>query len=156
MRMTFAAVALLMATGVMAAPPNPADRAALEKLALDSDRDWDAKALDSFTAHHTADGTVRIAGGETIVGEAAMRSYFGRAFANRPEGFRHVSKVEAIEMIDPDTAVADSYVRVEQRQPDGSWILRRDFRTYSVVVRSKDGWRLRSVRASPLPPKLAA
>lgn len=156
MRMTFAAVVLLMATGATAAPPNPADRAALERLALESDRAWDAKALDRFTAHHTSDGTVRIAGGETIVGEAAMREYFGRAFAARPDGFRHVSTVEAIEMLDPDTAVADSYVRVEQRQPDGRWALRRDFRTYSVVVRSKDGWRLRSVRASPLPPKPAA
>ena len=156
MRMTFAAVALLMATGVMAAPPNAADRAALEKLALDSDRDWDAKALDSFTAHHTEDGSVRIAGGEPIVGEAAMRAYFGRAFAARAESFRHVSKIENIEMIDRDTAVADSYVRVERRHADGNWALQRDFRTYSVVVRSKDGWKLRSVRASPLPPKPAA
>lgn len=157
MRMMFAAASMLLAaSAAMAAPPSAADRAALEKLALDSDRDWDAKALDSFTAHHTADGTVRIAGGETIVGEAAMRAYFGRAFAARPEGFRHVSTVEAIEMLDPNTAVADSYVRVERRQADGSWGLQRDFRTYSVVVRSKDGWRLRSVRASPLPPKPAA
>ena len=156
MRKTFAAVVLLMATGAMAAPPSATDRAALEKLALDSDRDWDAKALESFTAHHTPDGSVRIAGNEPIIGNAAMRAYFGRAFAARAEGFRHVSKVENIEMIDRDTAVADSYVRVERRQPDGSWALQRDFRTYSVAVRSKDGWRLRSVRASPLPPKPAA
>ena len=156
MRMTFAAVALMMSTGVMAAPPSAPDRAALEKLALDSDRDWDARAVDRFMAHHTPDGSVRIAGGEPIVGEAAMRAYFGRAFAARAQGFRHVSKVENIEMIDRDTAVADSYVRVERRQPDGNWALQRDFRTYSVVVRSKDGWKLRSVRASPLPPKPAA
>lgn len=157
MRMMIGAAALLMAaTGAVAAPPSPADRAALEKLARDSDRDWDAKALDSFTSHHSRDGTVRIADAPAIVGEAAMRAYFGRAFANRPDGFRHVSTMESAEMLDADTAVADTYVRVERRLPDGSWALQRDFRTYSVVVRSNGAWKLRAVRASPLPPKPAA
>ena len=157
MRKMFAAAAMLLtAAAATATPPSAADRAALEKLALASDRDWDAKALASFTAHHTPDGSVRIAGNEPIVGEAAMRVYFGRAFAARAEGFRHVSKLENVEMIDRDTAVADSYVRVERRQADGSWALQRDFRTYSVVVRSNGGWKLRTVRASPLPPKPAA
>ena len=85
-----------------------------------------------------------------------MRSYFGRAFAARPDGFRHVSRVEGIELLDPDTALADTHVRVERRQPDGSWALQREFRSYSVIVRSKDGWRLRSVRAAPLPARPAA
>lgn len=150
------AALLMMATGALAAAPSASERAALEKLALDSDRDWDTKALDRFTAHHTPDGSVRIGGNPAIVGTAAMRAYFGRAFAARPEGFRHVSKLESVEMIDPNTALADTYVRVEQRQADGNWALQRDFRTYSVVVRSKDGWKLRSVRASPLPPRPAA
>ncbi len=157
MRMMISAAALLMAaTGAMAAPPSAADRAALENLARESDRDWDAKALDSFTLHHTPDGSVRIAGAPAIVGEAALRAYFGRAFGNRPDGFRHVSTLEGVEMLDPNTAVADTYVRVERRQPDGSWALQRDFRTYSVVVRSNGEWKLRSVRASPLPPKPAS
>lgn len=150
------AVAMMAASCALAAPPSAADRAALETLALESDRDWDAKAVDRFMAHHTPDGSVRIAGAPPLVGDAAMRAYFGRVFGARPEGFRHVTKVENIEMIDRNTAVADSYVRVEQRQADGNWALQRDFRTYSVVVRSKGDWKLRSVRASPLPPKPAA
>ena len=157
MRMILATAAMLLLTnGAMAAPPSEADRAALEKLALDSDRDWDAKALDRFMTHHTGDSSVRIAGMPAIIGEAAMRAYFGRAFAARAEGFRHVSKLEGVELIDRDTALADTYVRVEQRQADGSWALQRDFRTYSVVVRSNGGWKLRSVRAAPLPAKPAA
>lgn len=153
MRPTLIAAGLLLATTTAAAatPPSAFDRDALERLALASDRDWDAKALDGFLSHHVADSSVRIAGDAAVVGTAAMRGYFGRAFAARPDGFRHVSTLENVDMLDHDTAVADTFVRVEQRQSDGGWALQRAFRTYVVAVRVDGAWKLRSVRAAPLP-----
>lgn len=152
MRLILAAtLSLLAASAAQAAAPSPADHAALERLALDSDRDWDAKALDRFLGHHVADSSVRIAGDAAVLGREAMRGYFGRAFAARPAGFRHVSTLEHVDMIGRDTAIVDTQVRVEQRQADGSWALQRTFRTYVVAVRANGEWKLRAVRAAPLP-----
>jgi len=151
-----ALVGLGMAAGAAAMPPSPGDRAALEKLAVDSDRAWDAKDIDRFAAHYSADGSVRMGGNDVITGEKAIREYFGRMFAARGDGFRHVSKVENLEMVGPDAVFADGHVRVERRQPDGSWQLLREFRNHSLVVRRKGEWRLRSVRAYPLPVRPAA
>lgn len=156
MRMILAAVALLMATGVMAAPPGPADRAALEKLAAENDAAWNAKQVDVIVGQYADGASLRLGGSAAHNGREAVRGYFTRAFGARQGKLRHVTQVDNLDMVTPDLVLADAHVRVERDNADGSVTLMREFRNHSVVVREGGVWRLRAVRAHPLPAKPGA
>jgi ketosteroid isomerase-like protein len=136
-----------------AAPPAAADQAAFERLAAANDGAWDRKDWRAMTAQYAPDGTLRV-GPEAvgISGSESIGKFFRESFARRGEGFRHVTRIDQVNMVRPDLAFADGYVRVEKADGD-KWVLVREFSSISLLVRSADGWKLHSVRALPWPQK---
>jgi uncharacterized protein (TIGR02246 family) len=144
-------MALALGGGAMAAPPAASDRAALERLAAANDAAWTAKDWAAITGQYVESGTLRVAPTAPIeVGRNSISRFFRASFERRPAGFRHVTRIDHIEMVAPDVAVADGYVRVE-RADAGGWTLVREFTSSSLVVRDGGQWKLHSVRATPLP-----
>lgn len=140
-----------VATGALAAPPSRMDDVALRALGAAADEAWDAKDADRMATYYADDATLLVggAGGEQL-GRAQVRAYFQRAFASRSGDLRHVSEIRCLQMLGPDMALTDVWVRVEARQPDGAWKPLRYFNNVSLAVREADGWKLRAVRAYPL------
>jgi uncharacterized protein (TIGR02246 family) len=145
----------LLATSALAAPPSRADQAALERLAAENDAAWDAANAEVISNQYAIDGNLKLGGTDLNDGRAAIQSYFERSFARRPAGLRHVSQVERIDMVTPNTAFADAHVRLERENADGSRTLLREFRNHSVLVRDGSTWRIRAVRSHPVPGKAA-
>jgi uncharacterized protein (TIGR02246 family) len=142
--------ALLSAAAVEAAPPPPADRAALEALAHQADLDWNERDVAGMAGHYTDDASLGL-NGQMLTGNSALADYFKTAFSRRPGTFRHITALEQVDLIRPDLAYSDAIVRVERAQPDGSWTLERTFRNTSIAVKQGGAWKLRSVRAYPMP-----
>ena len=140
------------AVSASAAPVPDADRSALQTVAAEADAAWNAKDAAAMSGQYVEDGSVRVgAGSARVEGREAVRAYFAAAFARRPAGFRHVTRIEGIEMIEPDVALAETLVRVERTGAAGGWELVREFKTDSLLVRDKGVWRMRAVRANPIP-----
>jgi len=154
MKMIFrtALVLLAVATTLPASAQSvsAADQAALLAVAARSDAVWNAKDTDGMAAIYAEDGMLRLASEAPLVGRAAMRDYFAAAFARRPDGFRHVTRLTVFQALSPDLVLTDSDVSVEQRQADGTWKVARRFRTNSVAMRQGRNWVLSAVRAIPL------
>lgn len=152
MRLCFllAVPSVLVSAALQAAPPPPADRVALEALAHQADLDWNEKDVSGMAAHYTDDASLGL-NGQMLTGNAALADHFKMAFLRRPGTFRHVTALEQVDLIRPDLAYSDATVRVEREQPDGSWALERTFRNTSIAVKQGGAWKLRSVRAYPLP-----
>lgn len=153
MKLTISCLALLMIanTGPLAAMPvSDLDRAALERLAAANDAAWNAKDVAAMAGQYAAHGSVRVSpASPTVEGNAAVSNFFGQAFGRRQGEFRHITTLDHLEEIAPGMAMADAGVRVEQQQPDGSWLLVRSFRNVSLVIREGGQWKLRAVRAIP-------
>lgn len=136
-------------TAASAAPPSVSDRAALERLAADNDAAWTAKDWARITGQYVESGTLRVAPTAPIeIGRAAIGRFFQASFERRPAGFRHVTRIDNIDMVTPNLAIADGYVRVERAEA-GEWTLVREFASNSVVMRDGGGWKIHSVRANP-------
>ena len=152
---------LLLALGLSgaaaaAAPPSPSDRAELERLAAANDSAWTAKDWATIAGQYVESGTLRVAPTAPIeIGRGAITRFFQASFERRPAGFRHVTRIDNIEMVAPGVAIADGYVRVERAAAEG-WTLLREFTSSSLVVRENGQWKLHSVRATPLPPAKAS
>ena len=145
-----AAAIALIGPPAMAAPVGDSDKISLEQLAAANDAAWGAKDVATMSGQYTADGTVRVSPqAPVIAGKAGVTTFFSEAFARRQGVHRHITKLDHMELIAPDMALADASVRVERQEPDGSWSLVRTFRNLTVAVRESDGWKLRAVRAIP-------
>ena len=143
------AMALIPQASV-AAPIGESDRKALEQLAAANDAAWGAKDTATMSAQYTEDGSLRVSPqAPVIAGQTNVAEFFAQAFARREGIHRHITSLDNIELIGPDTALADASVRVERQQPNGAWVLVRTFRNISLVVRNGGQWKLRSVRAIP-------
>jgi uncharacterized protein (TIGR02246 family) len=141
-----------LASLAQAAEPAPADVAALTALARAADAAWDAADAPRMSGLYTPDASLMVGGtGDVRGGREAVSAYFGEAFANRPAVMRHVTEVRRADLLAPDLALTDNFVRVEVRQADGAWREARRFHTVSLAERTAAGWRLRAVRAFPLP-----
>ena len=154
MRLTSKLLAIccaLYSASLAATPPSTADRAALLRLAAENDAAWTAKDTARILEQYAGTGTLQVGPTAPLqIGREAVGRFFVAAFERRPAGFRHVTRVEHIAMVAPGVAVADSHVLVE-RQEGGGWVLVRQFRNTSTVVREDGTWKLHSVRAAPLP-----
>jgi uncharacterized protein (TIGR02246 family) len=139
------------ATAALAGPPSSVDDAALRQLGAAADAAWDARDADRMATYYADDASLLVggAGGEQH-GRAQVQGYYQRAFAGRSGILRHVSEIRSLQMLGPDLALTDVWVRVEARQPDGSWKVVRTFNNVSVAAREADGWKLRAVRAYPV------
>lgn len=148
--------ATLVATSAIAAPPDAADFAAMKKLARLNDAAWDAGDANAISTGYVADGTLRLSDApEAFEGREAVRGYVVQSFAKRPAGFRHITKLDRVDMLTPDLAFTDASVRVEKSNPDGSWSLIREYRNNTIAVRQGKQWKLRTVRAYAQPAKPA-
>jgi uncharacterized protein (TIGR02246 family) len=146
-----AAAALLTPAAAAAAPPSPAEREALEALAARNDGAWNAADAVAVSADYASDGSLRLTGmAAALEGRDAVRAYFEKAFAARPATFRHVTRLQAIDMVAPGVALADAEVRVEQLK-EGRWELARRFLNHSVLKRDGGAWRIQAVRAHLVP-----
>lgn len=151
------AAALACATAVaapaLAAPPAPApaDAVALRLLAVAADEAWNAKDAPAMAAHYAADASLRVGAADAPDhrGRDAVRAYFAQAFAARAQDLRHVTHLKGMAQLTPDLVLSDADVRVEARQPDGSWKLVRRFNNVSLAAREGGGWKLKAVRAYP-------
>lgn len=139
------------ATAALAGPPSRTDEVALRALGAAADAAWDAKDADRMATYYADDASLLVsgAGGEQL-GRAQVQAYYQRAFASRSGDLRHVSEIRGLQMLGPDLALTDVWVRVEARQPDGVWKPMRYFNNVSLAVREAGGWKLRAVRAYPL------
>jgi uncharacterized protein (TIGR02246 family) len=145
----FAVVAAIAAPGHAEAPA-ALDLKALRDLADAADRAWNARDVDAMAAAYDVGATLRLAGGPEVRGREAIRGYFRTAFASRKDVMRHVTEIEAADLIRPGLALSDATVRVERQRADGGWEVVRRYRNLSLAVHGPDGWRLRAVRAQPL------
>jgi uncharacterized protein (TIGR02246 family) len=156
LKCTLAAATVLLATTAQAAPPRDSDRAALEQLASRLDAVWDGGDAAAVTALYAGDGSVRMDGRAIEQGHAAVLRYFKDTIGRRPANLRHVTKLENIDMLTPDLALADAYVAIEQEQPDGARRLLAEFRNQTIAERQGGEWRFRAVRAQRMPEKKPA
>lgn len=145
-------LALLAAPPVLAARPTPADATALAALAAEADVAWSLRDAARMTAVY-ADHASLIVGAmpEAREGKAGIGDYIARAFAGRQGEWRHVTRLTRMEAVGPDLVLSDAVVDVDQRQPDGSWKTMRRFSNVTLAQRQSDGWRIRTVRAFPMP-----
>jgi len=151
--MTIAALSALCAAAANASPPADKDRVALQRLASDNDAAWTAKDWATITSQYVAGGTLRVDPTAAVeMGQEAIGRFFQASFSRRPDGFRHITVLDNIEMVTPDLAIADAHVRVEREQ-NADWVLVREFVSSSLAIREGGKWKLHSVRANPLPTK---
>lgn len=147
-----AAAALAASAAVAAAPPTAADRAALDAVASASDVAWNVRDARALSRHYAEDGSLRLSNMPAArTGRDAIQAYFEQSFAQRAGTLRHVTSLDGIEMLTPNLALTDARVEVQQQQPDGSWKLVRAFRNASLAERDGGGWKIRAVRAYPIP-----
>ena len=146
------ASSLALAGPALANPAAPNDEAALRALATDADRAWNQRDPAAMLAVY-ADGSSLRVGMEAaqLSGRESIGRFFAAAFARREGEFRHLTEFDGIDMVDPKHALSEGTVRVEQRGANGDWVLARRFRSMSLAVRTAEGWKLRWVRAIPLP-----
>lgn len=141
----------LTAIQANAAPPSPGDHEALTQLAQANDMAWDASDHATIATQYAEDGTLRVGSGSgVLIGRERIRAFFKHNFEQRAPGLRHVTKLEHIEMLTPDLALADAYVSVDKVTPEKGSVQVRAFRNSSVAVRENGVWRLLSVRADPV------
>ena len=147
-----AGLACAVTTAAHAAPPSAADEAALRALGAAADAAWNAKDAAAMAGHYArdADMLVGAADGQVQRGRAAVQAYYARSFGARQGVMRHVSEIRNLDMLAPDLALSDVAVRVEARQPDGTWKLMRRFNNVSISVREDGAWKLKAVRAYPI------
>ena len=150
-RLTLAFALSTLACSAPARPPAHADRVALQKLADDADAAWNDRDAAAMLAAYAPDPSLRVGTeSEALSGAGAIGSFFAAAFGRREGEFRHLTKVDGIDMVDADQALSEATVRVERRTSGGEWVLARKFRSLSLAVRTARGWKLRWVRAIPL------
>ena len=149
--LAFGAALSLLATPAFAAAPQPADQAALEQLARQMDDAWGAADVNANAAVFSEKATARFGEEPLVEGRNAIREQLRSFFKDRPTGLRHVTKIERIDQISPDLATWDAEVRVERQQFTGTWATLTLIRSVMLVAREADGWRIRSVRAFPVP-----
>lgn len=146
-----AALAWAAAGAALAAPPSPADVRTLRALGEAADAAWDARDADRMASYYAADASLLVGGGGTVrLGREDIRAYFTRAFAQRAGTMRHISEFRGQDVVAPDLVLTDLWVRVEERQPDGTWKEVRRFNNISLAVREADGWKMKAVRAYPV------
>lgn len=134
-----------------ATQPSEGDRHALERLAAENDAAWGAKDVAIISGQYATEGTVRVSPQSPVItGRSTVTGFFKNAFDRRQGTHRHITKLDHIELVAPDLALADGDVRVERQEADGSWRLVRTFRSVTLAVRQDGGWKLRSVRAIPM------
>ena len=147
-----AAVAAAMTAPASAASVAALDRTALEQLKNANDAAWNRKDVATIAGQYVEDASVRVApGAELLSGRAAITRFFTASFARRDGEYRHVTALAHLEPLDDETVLGEGDVRLEKREKDGGWTLVRRFRSISVAVRDGGQWKLRSVRAIPLP-----
>lgn len=141
-----------LACGGASAAPVPSDEAAkLSALAANADAAWNDKRAHDMAAAYDEEGTLRTSPSEPMVrGRQAIEQAMQRHFDRRDGRFRHVTRLDQMEMIAADTVLSEGFVAVEQQKPDGSWSLARRFRTLTIATRRKGEWKLVAVRAVPL------
>ncbi|HVI32425.1 SgcJ/EcaC family oxidoreductase [Phenylobacterium sp.] len=147
-----AGLACAVTTAAQAAPPSAADEAALRALGAAADAAWNARDPAAMAGHYArdADMLVGASDGQVQRGRAAVEAYYARSFGARQGVMRHVSEIRNLDMLGPDLALSDVAVRVEARQPDGTWKLMRRFNNVSISVREDGAWKLKAVRAYPI------
>ena len=154
MRLLITSIAAFSAVAApaQAASLSPNDRIALEQLKDANDAAWNRRDAKTITGQYVAGATVRVApSAELVEGRKTINRFFTAAFDRRVGEFRHVTSLAHLEPLDDDTVLTEGDVRVERQEANGAWSLVRQFRTISVAVREKESWKLRSVRAIPLP-----
>lgn len=148
--MTLSALCLAVLPIGQAQAQTVTDRQALEQLASANDTAWGAKDVATMASQYVANGSVRVSPqAPVIAGRDPVSDFFKQAFDRRQGVHRHTTKLDHIDWITPDMALADASVRVERLEPDGSWSLIRTFRNITLSVREDKQWKLRSVRAIP-------
>lgn len=148
--MTLSALCLAILPIGQAQAQTAADRQALEQLASANDAAWGAKDVATMASQYVANGSVRVSPqAPVIAGRDPVSDFFKQAFDRRQGVHRHITKLDHIDWITSDMALADASVRVERQEPDGSWSLVRTFRNITLSVREDKQWKLRSVRAIP-------
>lgn len=150
-RATVAALALVAAVPAMAADPSEGDLRSLRTLAQQMDKAWTAGDADANAALFAPGATARFGNDPLGEGREAIRGQFRSFFRDRPPGLRHVTNIERIEQLGPDLALWDAEVRVEQQHAAGTWVALTIIRNVTIAVRQPGGWRIKSVRAFPLP-----
>ena len=128
----------------------PADRHALLELASRMDSAWTAADAEANAELFTRDATARFGEDPLGQGRDEIRAQFKSFFKERPSGLRHLTTIERIEPIDRDRVLWDAEIRVEAKQPQGTWVSLTRIRNVTLAVRQPDGWRIHAVRAFPV------
>ena len=143
--------ALLVAAPAQSAEPSADDRTALLQLAERMDRAWTRADANANAELFAIDATARFDADPMGQGREAIRAQFEMFFKDRPAGLRHVTRIERIDLLAPGFAIWDAEVKVEREQPAGQWSTLTSIRNVTLAVRQPDGWRIRAVRAFPIP-----
>ena len=146
-KVLLAALAAALVPVAHAAPPSAEDRAALEALATQLDRVWDAGDPAGVAALYATEGTLRLNNRPFEKGQAAVRRYFEVTLARRPAGARHFTRILDVDMLTPDLAMVDTHASVERELASGDRQVLADFHNQTIAVREQGTWRFRVVRA---------
>lgn len=148
--LAIATLAMTIAPGAYAVTA-PTDHQQLRQLAAQMDRAWTAGDAEANAQLFANDATARFGNDQLAVGRGAILAQFQSFFKDRPAGLRHVTRIERIERLADDLALWDAEVRVEGQRPPGQWVTLTRIRNVTIAGRGHEGWRIRSVRAFPVP-----
>ena len=150
--LAFVAFAISVASVAFAAEPAPADRQQLMQLAEQMDHAWTAGDAEANAQLFAVDATARFGNDRLASGREEILAQFQSFFNDRPQGLRHVTKIERVERLNHELAMWDAEVRVEGQRPPGQWVTLTTIRNVTIAARQREGWRIKSVRAFPVSP----
>lgn len=150
--LAFLAFAISFASEAYAAEPAPADRQQLMQLAEQMDHAWTAGYAEANAQLFAVDATARFGNDRLASGREEILAQFQSFFNDRPQGLRHVTKIERVERLNHELAMWDAEVRVEGQRPPGQWVTLTTIRNVTIAARQREGWRIKSVRAFPVSP----
>lgn len=149
-----AALSPLDARAEAAAAEVPAESVAVRTLWSTLDTLWNARDAERFGDLFAVDASFEFVDrGERLEGRRAIRHHFAQRFPRFAPDVRHRTHVRAVHAIAPGVSTVDGKVEIlREGTGDGAEpVVSRTFAIFAVMLRTADGWRIRTLRAYALP-----
>lgn len=134
--------------------PSAADSAALRLFWSTVDASWNERDAEQFSELFTEDGRFAFVDlGTSLDGREAIHESFAGRFPGFAPELRHLTSVHGVEQIAPGVCAVDGEVEILRTDPAGEavpTVLRR-FEIFAVMLQAPEGWKIRVLRAYPLP-----
>lgn len=141
------------AGGLPGSQDRAADSTAVEALWSKLDSIWNARDAERFSDLFTEDGSFALVErGQSFETRSAIYRRFVEQFRSQRPELRHTTRLRRFHPVAPDIVVVDGIVEVSSADSEGTApTLVRRLAITAVMVCASEAWRIRLVRAYPLP-----